>query len=106
MQPLRPFLRLICCCFVVGAITSRAGADLLVSSRLSNQILRYTDAGAPIGIFADGNSGLFTPNGLALGSDGWVYAASRDGGQILRYDAGSGAFGGVFAQGPEMVGPS
>src|SRR5690349_19720027 len=103
---LRAFLGLTLLCGALLTSSSAARADLLVSSRLSNKILRYTDNGTPLGVFADASSGLFTPNGLAQGGDGWLYAASRDGGQILRYNPVSGAFGGVFAQGPEMVGPS
>src|SRR2546423_14205038 len=90
---------------VAIVLAPSALADLLVSSRLSNKILRYTNSGAPLGVFADASSGLFTPNGLVLGRDGFVYAASRAGGQTLRYVVINAALDSVFAQGPEMVAP-
>jgi DNA-binding beta-propeller fold protein YncE len=85
--------------------SSAARADLLVSSRLSNKVLRYNDAQEFVGEFAVGGN-LVTPNGLAMGADGFLYVASRDGGQVLRYNGATGQFHDVFASGPEMVGPS
>lgn len=81
-----------------------AHAELLVSSRLSNQVLRYSDGPTPLGQFNIGG-GLLTPNGVLQGPDGMIYVSSRDGGQVLRYFL-NGQFDRVFAQGPEMVGPS
>src|SRR5262249_23601187 len=80
-------------------------ADVMVSSRLGNHVLHYTDAGSFVNQFDPPGSGLLTPNGIALGPDGFVYVASRDGNQILRFTT-DGAFDRVFAQGPEMIGPS
>src|SRR6478672_7616494 len=82
-----------------------ARGDLLVSSRLSNQVLQYDDTPAFVGEFATGGN-LITPNGLAFGPDGMLYVCSRDGGQVLRYDGATGVFDRVFAHGPEMQGPS
>ena len=91
-------------CFLSFLLLSQIAspaADLLVSSRLTNQVLRYDGNAQPTGPGAVGG-GLFTPNGLAVGPDGMLYVASRDGGQILRY-ALDGSFDRVFAQGSEMI---
>lgn len=95
--------------FVVVAVSSPAAAaaalpDLLVASRLGNQVLRYTGGGSSVGVAAQGN-GMMTPNGLAI-AGGNLYVASRDGGQILKFNGLGDSFAGVFAQGLEMVGPS
>ena len=89
---------------IVCALMNPASADLLVSSRLSNKVLRYSDAAAPLGQF-DNGGGLITPNGVLQGPDGMIYLSSRDGGQVLRYFL-NGQFDRVFASGTEMVGPS
>jgi DNA-binding beta-propeller fold protein YncE len=80
--------------------------ECLVSSRLANQVLRFDGAtGEFLGRFDGPGSGLQTPNGVLLGADGFVYVASRDGAQILRFHF-DGTFDRVFASGPEMLGPS
>jgi len=82
---------------VPGAV---AGYELLVTSRNSNNVLRYDGV---TGQFMDefiaaGSGGLKSPGGMALGTDGLVYVASHNLGQasILRYDARTGAFMDVF----------
>src|SRR4051794_5330296 len=97
---------LMLCGIVLVAPIAVARAELLVSSRLGNQVLRYSDAAvpAPLGQFNNGGN-LVTPNGVLLGPDGMIYLSSRDGGQVLRYFI-NGQFDRVFASGPEMVGPS
>jgi streptogramin lyase len=97
------FVALIVCA-LIGFNATTLRADVLVSSRLSNQVLRYSDAGAPLGQFNIAGA-LQTPNGVLLGPDGKIYVASRDGHQILRYFT-DGQFDRVFASGMEMVGPS
>lgn len=107
------FLLRASCWVWVAIILSGLGADvlaasdeqLLVSSRLNNQVLRYDGStGAAAGRFDIGGD-LHTPNGIVLGADGMIYLSSRDGGAVLRYRF-DGTFDRVFASGSEMVGPS
>ncbi len=44
-----------------------------------------------------GAGGLNTPIGMAFGGDGFLYATSGGTNQVLKYDATTGAFVGVFA---------
>src|SRR5262249_52753364 len=79
------------------------GQDLLVSSRFSDQILRYDAVtGAFLGAFASGG-GLSNPVGEGFGPDGNLYVVSKNTRQILRYDGSSGAFLGVFVDDPTLV---
>ena len=72
--------------------------DLLVSSRFSNNILRYDGAtGAFRNVFASGN-GLANPNGIAYGRDGRLYAGLGDQGKVLRFNGQSGQFIDAFVQ--------
>ena len=72
--------------------------DLLVSSRFSNNILRYDGAtGAFRGVFASGN-GLANPNGIAYGRDGRLYAGLGDQGRVLRFDGQTGRFIDAFVK--------
>ncbi len=80
---------------VTAALVSghaRAAQDVLVSSRFSNNVLRY-DAltGESRGVFAAGPE-LANPNGIAYGPDGHLYVGLGDGNAVLRYDGRSGAF--------------
>lgn len=53
--------------------TIAAPQDLLVSSRLSNNLLRYdSETGEFRGVFAEGPE-LANPNGIACGPDGNLY---------------------------------
>jgi len=61
--------------------------DLLVSSRFSNNILRYTSTGAFVGVFASCNN----PNGIVYGPDGNLYVALGDEPRILKLDGQTGA---------------
>jgi len=87
---------------VVGARAS-AGIDLLVSARLSNNVVGFDASGAPEGVFASGN-GLSGPNGMAIGSDGNLYVGSASN-EVLRFDGSTGAFIDVFAAAPDLNGP-
>jgi hypothetical protein len=85
----------------------QARADLLVSSQTAptaNSILRYSDTGAFLGVFASGH-GLADPLGMAFGPDSNLYVASGNSDQVLRFDGQSGAFLGVFASGGGLQGP-
>jgi DNA-binding beta-propeller fold protein YncE len=91
-----------CACWVI-----HAQADLLVTSQgepRRNAILRYSDTGAFLNVFAAG-SGLADPLGVTFGPDGNLYVASGASDQVLRFDARSGATLGVFASGHGMQGP-
>ncbi len=82
-------------------------ADLLVSSRDSDQILRYDGTtGAFVDAFvAAGSGGLSAPAGLVFGPDAELYAASADANAVLCYDGTSGAAIGTFAA-SGLAGPS
>lgn len=66
--------------------------DLLVSSRFSNNVLRYDRlTGAFKGVFASGN-GLANPNGIAYGPDGNLYVGLGDTGRIMKFHGQTGAY--------------
>lgn len=66
--------------------------DLLVSSRFSDNVLRYdSTTGAFRGVFAAGG-GMDNPNGIAFGPDGNLYVGLGDVGRVLRFDGQSGAY--------------
>lgn len=75
------------------AITAHAQTgDLLVSSRFSNNVLRYDRiTGAFKGVFASGN-GLANPNGIAYGPDGHLYVGLGDTGRIMKFHGQTGAY--------------
>jgi len=80
----------------VAATPALGQEELLVTSRFSDQVLRYDAAsGALLGVSAAGG-GLDNPVGLTFGPDGDLYVASGDTNQVLRYDGASGAFRDVF----------
>ncbi len=88
------------CLFLCGINLCAAarGQDLLVSSRFTNNILRYdASTGAFRGVFAQGPE-LANPNGIAYGPDGNLYVGLGDGNAILKYHGQSGAFLGPFTQ--------
>lgn len=75
--------------------TGVVDGDMFVSSRFSNNILRYDqDTGAFLGVFAQGPE-LLNPNGIAFGPDQSLYVGLGDAGSVLRYDA-AGVFQGEF----------
>lgn len=68
------------------------GRDLLVSSRFSDNVLRYNEqTGAFKGVFASGN-GLDNPNGIAVGPDGHLYVGLGDVGRVMVFDGQTGAY--------------
>jgi hypothetical protein len=88
-------------------------AEYLVSDRATSRIVRYDAAdgsflGALVDDNLDTNGGLFAPTAMTLGFGGDLFVTSNnlngDDGLVLRYDASTGAFKGVFASG--LVGPA
>ncbi|MFN0135319.1 MAG: PEP-CTERM sorting domain-containing protein [Phycisphaerae bacterium] len=79
-------------CSSALALRALAASEVLVSSRFTDNILRYNaDTGAFLGVFASGPE-LDNPNGIALGPDGNLYVGLGDAGAILRYHGQTGAF--------------
>lgn len=85
-----------------------ARADLLVSSRDSDSILRFDQTnGAFLGTFVTaGSGGLSQPVGMRLGPDGSLFVSSFGTNQILKYDGKTGAYQGVFVSGPSLSNPA
>jgi hypothetical protein len=81
------------------AAPSAAQGALLVTSRFSDQVLRYdAQSGDFLGVFATGG-GLDNPVGLTFGPDGNLYVASGETDEVLRYDGTTGAPLGSFGGG-------
>lgn len=72
--------------------------DLLVSSRDTDQILRYDGRdGSFVGVFAE-HPRLQNPVGLSFGPDGQLYVSSADNDKILRFDGITGEFVDTFVR--------
>jgi len=85
--------------FALVLLVRQTQADWLVSSQAppaENMILRYSNTGAFLGVFASGH-GLADPLGMTFGPDGNLYVASANSQQVLRFHGQTGAFLGVFA---------
>ncbi|MBX9791084.1 MAG: hypothetical protein K2Y37_19365 [Pirellulales bacterium] len=83
-----------------------ARGDILVSDKLTNDVLRYSDTGTPLGSFiAVGNTKPDGPIGVKFGPDGYLYVASSNDNELLRYDR-DGKFVDVFATGGALHGPA
>jgi hypothetical protein len=81
-------------------------ADILVSDKLSNDVLRYSNTGTPLGSFiAAGSIKPDGPIGVTFGPDGYLYVSSSNDNEILRYDR-NGVFKDVFASGGALHGPA
>jgi DNA-binding beta-propeller fold protein YncE len=83
--------------FVILFVVPPAGANLFVSSNLTNQVLEYEGTtGAFISpFFPAGNGGLDEPQGLAFGPNGNLFVSSLSG-QVLEYGGTTGTFIGPF----------
>jgi glucose/arabinose dehydrogenase len=89
---------------LVGAVPAARAAsiDLLVASRLTNNVLRYDGVtGAFLGEFVTaGSGGLETPDDVIFGPDGNLYVGvgllpngtSGTNNHVIRYDGTTGAF--------------
>jgi peptidyl-prolyl cis-trans isomerase A (cyclophilin A) len=71
--------------------TASPAQDLLVSSRFSDNVLRFGLDGTSKGVFAQGN-GLDNPNGIAYGPDGHLYVGLGDVGRVMVFDGATGAY--------------
>ena len=82
-----------------------ATQDLYVTSRFTDEVLRFElDTGALVESFASGG-GLDNPVGLTFGPDGHLYVASAASDEVLRFDGESGAFMDAFATGGGLDDP-
>jgi streptogramin lyase len=72
-------------------------ADLLVGSFFGGTVLRYSETGSPVGIFATGG-GVLGPAGFALGPDGHLYVAGQSSHNVVRFDRQTGAVIDVFVE--------
>ena len=76
----------------VHAVFRPSDGALLVGSRERNAILAIdVESGQASPLVAPGAGGLNAPAGMAFGADGKLYVASREGKQILRFAAETGA---------------
>lgn len=97
------------CLSLLLSVAMRGNAELLVSDRATNQILRYDSiTGELLGPLVAGdpanNGGLIAPSAMSLGPNGELFVASQFTGAVLRYDLESGDFLGEFAG--QLNGPS
>ncbi len=77
---------------LITLVSQALAQDLLVSSRFSDNVLRFdSGTGAFVGVFAEGN-GMENPNGIAYGPDGNLYVGLGDVGRVMRVDGQSGAY--------------
>jgi len=80
-------------------------ASLYVGSFFTNSVLKFdATTGAFQSVFATSNQ-LQGPNGIAFGSDGKLYVASRLTNNVLRFNA-DGSFDQIFATGNGLMGPA
>jgi sugar lactone lactonase YvrE len=100
---------------VMTAFGPGANADVYVTSRDDDRVLRYDEAtGAFIGEFVSSGSGMLrTPTSLLLAHDGNLYVSSNSTNSVVRYDGTTGAPlpapgqpGAVFASGGGLQGPT
>lgn len=83
---------------VSGSGQPACDGRLLVSSALSDRVLRYNpvDMSFVDTFVAAGSGGLNDPTGLAFGRDGNLYVSSQANDAVRRYDGATGAFIDVF----------
>lgn len=79
-------------------------AEIWASSYLSNQITRYSEAGAVIGTIS--HASLSGPLGMTRGANGDVFVANELTNKIDRYRSTDGMWLGTFASGTGLNGPT
>jgi WD40 repeat protein len=78
-----------------------ARGDILVASMDADAVLRFTDAGAPLGVFASHPS-LDGAASIAYGPDGRLYVLGEFSHNLLRFDGATGAFIDTFISSAAM----
>ena len=81
-------------CAAIACVMSAEtlAGDLLVSSRFTNNVLRFSAQNGQFrGVFASGH-GMANPNGIAIGPDGNLYVGNGDEPKVLRFDGTTGAY--------------
>ena len=103
--PMRALTLLATLVLLAPSASSQASTpDLFVTSRFTDEVLRYDgDTGTFLGVFASGG-GLSNPVGLTFGPDGHLYVASANNNRVLRYHGTTGAFLRIFASGNAIAG--
>ena len=82
-------------------------ADVFVNSPVDASVKRYDDNGNYIEDFiASGTAGITVPSGLAIGPDNNLYVSDGPSNRVLRFDGQTGDFIDVFAQHPQLFGPT
>jgi sugar lactone lactonase YvrE len=82
-----------------------AGGNVMVSSHQGDNILRFDPTGAPLGPFLVGGP-VSCPVGYVFDGQGELIVASWQNHRLLRYDAASGAYLGIFAFGAGLALPN
>ncbi len=88
----RLFRSMLLALLVVGSLGTASAQDLLVSSWLTNEVLRYdASSGAFLGVFVTSGSGMIRPHDTTIGPDRNLYVASSGLNGIIRHDGTTGA---------------
>lgn len=82
-----------------------ASGNVMVSSHMDNNIHRFAPNGAPLGPFLVGGP-VDCPVGYVFDSHGELIVASWQNHRLLRYDASTGAYLGIFAFGGGLALPN
>jgi hypothetical protein len=101
MRRSSPGIALAVAVTLLGLLDVAGAADLLVSSRNTNQVLRFNGTTGvppsnPVFVTA-GSGGLSGPGGLAFGPGTQLHVAAAAGDPVLQYDGVTGASIGSFA---------
>src|SRR6267142_1262250 len=89
---------------------SSAKADLLVTDQTKHSVLRFSNAGVPLGTFIDkfvpaGSGGLQGTGAYIFGPDGNLYVSDFIAHVVRRYNGMTGASMGVFTSGYSFAAP-
>lgn len=86
---------------------TKSSADVLVNSPFDSSVKRYDDNGNYIEDFIlSGGGGITIPSGLAIGPDNNLYVSDGPSNRVLRFDGKTGDFIDVFAEHPQLFGPT
>src|SRR5262245_60824488 len=88
----RSAIHLLTCGLMLLSTNRIARADFLAADARGDQILRFSDMGAPKGAFvAPGSGGLNAPFSMTWGPEGNLYVGGSNA-SVLVYDGKTGAF--------------